>query len=393
MRVAGIDIASETHVVAVLDHITEQVLVKPTQFKEDLEGYDKLLTLLGSPTETSVAMEATGHYWKNLFAVLSSKGYLVFLLNPLRTHRFAQEDLQRTKSDAIDTVNIARFVIQKKCKPARLPDMVTEELRELVHMMDRFTQDLGDRVRQLHRLVDLGFPEFTRHVRTLDSELATTILHECPTAQAFRGMPPRRLAKLCYDGRHRVGDELAGRLITAAALSVGQHHGEVYRTEIRYLCEDIATLRTRLRQIRKDIETKVDAHEVGKLINTIDGLGPTSVARILAVIGDPAQFGSAKKLASFVGVIPGLALSGKSQNRRAGLTPFGHAALRRSLWMPTLTAVRRNPWLKAFYESLRARGKLPKVALVAVMRKLLSAIYSVAKNRQPFVPHIPPAVT
>jgi transposase len=393
MRVAGIDIASETHVVAVLDHLTEQVLVKSTEFEEDLAGYDKLFTLLGSPIETSVAMEATGHYWKNLFAVLSAKGYLVFLLNPLRTHRFGQEDLERTKTDAIDAVNIARFVIQKKCKPTRLPDAATEELRELVHMMDRFIQDLGDRVRQLHRLVDLGFPEFTRHVRTLDSELATAILQACPTAQAFRGMPPRRLAKLCYDGRHRVGDDLAGRLITAAALSVGQHHGEVYRIEIRYLCEDIDTLRKRVKQIRKDLEGKVDAHEVGKLLNTIDGLGPTTVARILAVVGDPAQFGNAKKLASFLGVIPGLALSGKSKNRRAGLTPFGHAALRRALWMPTLTAVRKNPWLRAFYESLRARGKLPKVALVAAMRKLLSAIYSVAKNRQPFVPHMPTPAT
>jgi transposase len=263
----------------------------------------------------------------------------------------------------------------------------------MVHMMDRFTQDLGDRVRQLHRLVDLGFPEFTRHVRTLDSELATTILHVCPTARSFRGMPPRRLAKLCYDGRHRVGDELAGQLITAAALSVGQHHGEIYCTEIRFLCEDIDTLRKRLRQIRKDIEGKIDAHEVGKLLNTIDGLGPTTVARILAVVGDPAKFANAKKLASFVGVVPGLALSGKTKNQRAGLTPYGHAALRRALWMPTLTAVRKNLWLKAFYESMRARGKLPKVALIAAMRKLLSAIYSVAKNRQPFVPILPPATT
>jgi len=54
--------------------------------------------------------------------------------------------------------------------------------------------------------------------------------------------------------------------------------------------------------------------------------------------------------------------------------------------MPTLTAVRKNPWLRAYYERLRARGKLPKVALVAAMRKLLIAVYSVAKSRKPFVP-------
>ena len=53
-----------------------------------------------------------------------------------------------------------------------------------------------------------------------------------------------------------------------------------------------------------------------------------------------------------------------------------------------LTAVRHNPWLRAYYQRLRARGKLPKVALVACMHKLLLAIYSVAKHRRPFVPKL-----
>jgi transposase len=53
--------------------------------------------------------------------------------------------------------------------------------------------------------------------------------------------------------------------------------------------------------------------------------------------------------------------------------------------MPVLSAVRLNPWLRAFYLRLRAAGKPPKLALIAAMRKLLHAVYSVAKNRRPFV--------
>jgi transposase len=56
--------------------------------------------------------------------------------------------------------------------------------------------------------------------------------------------------------------------------------------------------------------------------------------------------------------------------------------------MPVLVAVRRNPWLRAYYTRLREAGKLPKVALIAAMRKLLHAIYSVATNRKPFVPRL-----
>jgi transposase len=57
-------------------------------------------------------------------------------------------------------------------------------------------------------------------------------------------------------------------------------------------------------------------------------------------------------------------------------------------WMPTLSAVRNNAWLRAHNQRLLARGKLPKVALVACMHKLLLAIYRVAKHRRPFVAHL-----
>lgn len=385
MRFAGVDIASETHVVAVVDEKSE-MLVKPTPFSEDALGYEKLLGLIGDPTGTLVAMEATGHYWKNLFATLVAKGFVVALLNPLRTHRFAGEDLKRTKTDSIDALGIARFAAQKRPAPSRLPDSATEELRELVRLRDRLVQDFGDRLRQLHRLVDLGFPEFTRYVRGLDSELARAILHDLPTAEAFRGISVKRLARLRYDGRHKVGEELASALIDAATRSVGRHHGEAYRVQVRYACEDLDILRRRVRELERDTERKLAEHQVGMLLTTIDGIGPQTAARLIAELGDPADFRDAGSLASFVGVVPAVKQSGKNKGTRARLTPIGHASLRAALWMPTLTAVRTNPWLRAYYQRLRARGKLPKVALVASMRKLLAAVYSVAQNRRAFVP-------
>jgi transposase len=383
MRFAGIDIASETHVVAMVA-ADGGIAMKSTPFAEDATGYDKLLALLGPPSDVLVAMEATGHYWKNLFAVLAAAGYRVALLNPLRTHRFAQEDLARTKTDAIDALGIARFAAEKRPLPTQLPEAATEELRELVRLRERLSQDFGDRLRQLHRVVDLGFPEFTRYVRSLDSELASSILHDYPTAAAFRGVSVKRLAALRYDGRHQVGLDLARTLIEAARRSIGQHHGAAYRLQVRYACQDLDLLRRRLRELDHDIEDKLREHEVGRLLTTIDGIGPHTAARVIAEVGDPAHFRNAGALAAYVGVIPGLHQSGKRTSTRAALTPLGNARLRAALWMPTLSAVRTNPWLRAHYQRLRARGKLPKVALVACMHKLLLAIYSVAKHRQPF---------
>jgi transposase len=186
-----------------------------------------------------------------------------------------------------------------------------------------------------------------------------------------------------------VGPELARELIDAAQRSVGSHHSEPYRIQVRYLCEDLDTLRRRLRSLDRDIDGKLSEHEVGSLLTSIEGIGPHTAARLIATLGDPAEFRSGAALASYVGVIPGIKQSGKNRNLRAALTPLGNAKLRAALWMPTLTAVRRNPWLRAHYQALRARGKLPKVALVACMHKLLIAVHSVARHRQPFVSRLP----
>ena len=388
MRFIGIDIASEKHTVAIVDS-ESVVLVKATAFTEDREGYDKLLGVLGAPDDSLAVMEATGHYWQNVFVELVTAGFRVALVNPLRTRRFAEVSLERTKTDAIDALSIARFAAQQRPTATAMLDEVTQDLRELVRMRDRWVQELGDKVRQLHRTVDLSFPEFTRHVRSLDSELATALLSQWPTSAQLAKQSVRRVAAVIYDGRHHVGDEIATALVETAKKSVGKHHTYPYRVQTETLCEDIATLRRRLRSFDKQIRDAIEQHEVGKLLTTIDGIGPTTAARLIGEFGDIAAFGTIEALAAYVGVVPALKHSGKHAPARAGLTPFGHAALRAKLWMPTLTAVRKNLWLKAFYDRLIARGKLPKVALIAAMRKLLGAVLSVAKNRRPFIPILP----
>jgi transposase len=389
MRFIGLDIGAERHVVAGVDD-QGTVVVKPTPITEDAAGYAQLREVLGDVSQALVVMEATGHYWKNVAAMLLSQGVAVALINPLRTQRFAGEELQRTKTDAIDALTLARFGAQKRPAATRLPDRATEALRELIRFRDRLKQDFDDRVRQLHRLVDLGFPEFTRYVHGLESELATAILRDYPTAAAFQGVSPRRLAQLRYDGRHKVGEVLATALLTAAPQSVGHHHGAVYTLQVRAICEDLERWRPRLRSLEGDIERLLKDHEVGTLLTTIDGIGAQTAARLVAELGDPALFRSAGALAAYVGVVPALRQSGKRQPHRAALTPIGHAALRAKLWMPVLTAVQRNPWIRAYYQHLLARGKVPKVALIAAMRKLLVAVYVVAKTRRAFVPQLIP---
>jgi transposase len=63
---------------------------------------------------------------------LLAKGYAVAVLNPLRTRRFAEEELQRTKTDAIDALGIARFAAQKRPPTAQLPARPPTQCRKRV---------------------------------------------------------------------------------------------------------------------------------------------------------------------------------------------------------------------------------------------------------------------
>src|SRR3972149_3193526 len=128
-RYAGIDVASQTHVVAITN-ATGDVLVKPAPFAEDAAGYEKLFAVLGDPSDILVVMEATGHYGRNLFAALNERGFAVAVVNPLRTHRFAEEDLRRAKTDSIDALGIARFGAQKRPPPPSPADQATQQMRQ-----------------------------------------------------------------------------------------------------------------------------------------------------------------------------------------------------------------------------------------------------------------------
>ena len=250
-------------------------------------------------------------------------------------------------------------------------------------------QDLGDRIRQLHRQVDLVFPEFTSIVPHLATAKATALLGRWPSAARLAEAAPEAVAEVRYDGRHRIGQALAERLVAAARASVAQHEGVPYDLIVPSLCEDIAQLTRRVADLDRRLTDLVRTHELGPLLASLPGFGVVTAARFLGEVGDPANYASAAALAADLGVVPGLRHSGRSAPTSQPCDPRGKARLRHALWMPVLTAVQKSPWLRAFYERLVSQGKPKKLALVAALRKLLHAAYAVARDRKPFVDRTP----
>ena len=90
-----------------------------------------------------------------------------------------------------------------------------------------------------------------------------------------------------------------------------------------------------------------------------------------------------------VGLAPREFRSGKSVKRYTRLSKAGNARRRKALYLPTLSAIRSNPVLRAFYERLVAAGKPRVRAVGACMRKLVMICYGVLKSRKPFDPDRP----
>ena len=117
------------------------------------------------------------------------------------------------------------------------------------------------------------------------------------------------------------------------------------------------------------------------ILRSCKGVGPKSAQAILAMLPEIGHL-NRRKIAALVGVAPITKASGSSINH-ASITG-GRKALRDILFMAALTASKHNPVFKSFYERLRANGKPHKLALLAVLRKLVTTLNAMISSRQTF---------
>lgn len=121
-----------------------------------------------------------------------------------------------------------------------------------------------------------------------------------------------------------------------------------------------------------------------RLLLTTKGIGPASALSLLAETALLSEDLDVRQWVAYAGLDPREYQSGSSVHRKVRISKTGNRHLRRALYMPALVAVRYEPHLRAFYQHLLAKGKSKMQALVAVMRKLLHAIYGMLKSRQPY---------
>ena len=147
----------------------------------------------------------------------------------------------------------------------------------------------------------------------------------------------------------------------------------------------IAFLKAEMQQVEKEIRTFFQEHgdfqAQEQLLRSAKSIGPVTAATLLA---DLPELGTLdrKQIAALVGVAPMNRDSGRKRGYRK--TKGGRPDVRRALYMSTLTGIRYNPILQPHYDQLVKRGKEKKVAITACMRKMLTILNAMMRDRQPF---------
>ena len=159
----------------------------------------------------------------------------------------------------------------------------------------------------------------------------------------------------------------------------------------RKLHPSIEAIITVIKAQLDDLETQMVGHvrehfgELDGLLQSTNGIGPVASATLIAQLPELGRL-NRREIAALVGVAPMSNDSGNRKGRRR--VQGGRFEIRRVLYMATLTAARYNPVIRAFYERLKAAGKLPKVALVACMRKLLTTLNAMVRTDKPWDPSL-----
>lgn len=147
----------------------------------------------------------------------------------------------------------------------------------------------------------------------------------------------------------------------------------------------IVAIRAQLDDVEAQLVDHVQEHyeTLDKLLRSASGIGAIASATLIAELPELGKL-NRREIAALVGVAPLANDSGNSRGRRR--VQGGRCEVRRVLYMATLTAARYNPAIKAFYQRLLGAGKLPKVALVACMRKLLTTLNAMVKTNKNWEP-------
>jgi transposase len=395
MIYVGVDIAKTEHCLSAID-AHGKIVLKPTFFSQNAEGWRKLATILdqlGGPTAITIGCEATGHYWTLLAEELQRLGYTPLVFNPILSADASRTTVRGRKTDEDDAIAIAKVLRDGGFTPVRLPDQNLGTLKRLTRHRDGLVERCANLKKRLLTLLDLVFPEFGTHFSDPYGPTARAILAKAPSARLIATHTAKSFATLVKKASHgRIGPDRIATIIAQARTSIARTRNDpATEFAIRQTVDEITFLELQITACDKEIAAIPHPHQ--HLITTIPGIGKILGAIILAEIGDIANFRKKPgdtstadpihRLLAYAGLDPRIRSSGQWTGQTR-MSKRGSRTLRTAIWRAAFSAYRHPAFTDIYHHHRVVMKQHQKIALSHVARKITQAIYGVLRHQKPF---------
>ena len=327
-----------------------------------LTGLGELADFLREFNVNTVVMESSGPYGLKVYYFLESENFDVWMI-PARDNKSESGK----KTDVEDAKRLARKFVAGSIRAYKLPsDPKIRALRTYV----RTRKKLIDQLVALKNMIVKTFDEACVDIKAVFSDFGKGFLVflegylRGESLDEIIGRWPRLGKK-----KEMLESLMKVRLDEASLASLSS-----YLRIAKAVLREVEKLDARIENLLVEF-----SDDIGLLL-TVPGVGLKSAAVILAEIGDIRRFASAKKLASYAGLVPTVYQSGEKLIY-GKLRGECNRRLRWILYEVALNAIKVSPWLKSFYERLVSRGKARKQALIAVARKIAVGIWHILMKR------------
>ena len=350
-----------------------------------------------------VVMESTGQYHKILFHFLCKFGFEVSTINPIQTNSIKNIGIRKVKNDKIDARKIALIYRFQELKATNIPNEDIECLRSLCRQYYKLSDELTAYKNRLTAIVDQLMLNFKDAFPNIYSKAAIAVLEKYPTPTAIIKADKDEListiqknSRKSFEWATKKYELLVLKAKEFEPLSIDNAANlamlAVYISMVKTLQENLDKVLMAIHQLIADDLSKdmpVMALTI-QLLQSIPGVGFLSAAAIVAEIGDFKAFSNSKKLVAYFGIDPSVRQSGEFTGTRNKMSKRGSRLLRRLLYTIALANIRTkrnnepcNSVLMDFYKK-KSQYKPKKVAIGAVMHKLVFIIFAVLRDRKPF---------
>jgi len=385
----GVDVGKDRHYVCIRD-LSEDTYCKTFSVTNDHDGFIRLIAVLDKlSSERShflIGVEACS-YALNLNYFLMAMGFTLVEVNPFRVGQFRKAQGKKAKTDKIDARTIAAILSLGDHKPLSIPDPVLDNLKELTRFRVDLVNEKSTMIIHLREALSVLFPEYEKVFRQLDSAGSLALLAVYPGPEHMIGAGEEAVGKaLSLASPRRMSRGMARRIIEAAKRTVGVVQKQPsLGIKISVLAKRIASLQSTIRDLDRQITTLFNRLPCKPLGFPV-GRAP-SLATIISEIGDIQRYPTLKKFLSHLGWCPQSFQTGNYRLEHPKMSHAGNKYVRRLIWMLSIFAVQRIPRYREYFQRRVSEGKAKMHILVAVGRKLLSALYAILKKGIPYDPN------